>query len=266
MANEGGATFIFKCLKKEIKMKKIFWVLLILTQLGIAPRAFATATTLIWAPSTDVQPYKKWHVTADFYVPTESNADGSRANTITNAGLTVGVLPFEKLNAEVGFDAKSGYGSLDKYPMYFNAKVGIPENAYGKYFPAFAVGIYDIGTEADKTNDNVFYARFAKSFSWKGLDLGRLSAGYFVGNNRLLVHGGKKDNQGGLFAWERTMKEVSDKLWICAEYQGSESSYGAMNLGFSWKFSDNVALLCGYQMYNDPNLANAFTIQTDIDF
>ena len=45
--------------------------------------AYATPSTHIWSPSTDVQPYKKWHLTADFYVPTESNSDGSRANTFT---------------------------------------------------------------------------------------------------------------------------------------------------------------------------------------
>ena len=74
--------------------------------LSLVPYAFCTASTHIWAPSTDVQGYKKWHLTSDFYVPTESNSSGTRPNTITNLGLTVGVLPFEKLNAEVGFDHK----------------------------------------------------------------------------------------------------------------------------------------------------------------
>lgn len=228
--------------------------------------AFATASTHIWAPSTDVQPYLKWHLTADFYMPTESNSDGTRPNTITNAGLTVGILPFKKLNAEIGFDHKTGYGDLDKYPMYFNAKVGIPEGSYGKFFPAIAVGVYDIGTESDKTNFDVVYGKVAKSFSFKGFDLGRFSAGYFSGNSKLLVHGSKKDNDGALIAWERTMKEISDKLWVCVEYQGSRSSYGTLNLGFSWKFADNVAVLVGYDIANDPDLANTVSIQTDIDF
>lgn len=228
---------------------------------------FATATTHIWAPSTDVQAFKKWHLTADFYAPTESNSDGSRAATITNAGLTVGVLPFKKLNAEVGFDHKSGLGSLDKYPIYFNAKIGIPEDAYGKFFPAVAVGIYDVGTKKGKTDNNVFYGKVAKSFALNGFDLGRFSVGGFTGNDKLLLTGsGRKDASGVLVAWERVMKEISDKLWVCVEYQGTKSVYGALNLGFSWKFADNVSAIFGYDIYNNQDIANTFTVQIDIDF
>lgn len=60
-----------------------------------------------------MQPYKKFHLTSDFYFPSERDAQGNRPNTITNLGLTVGILPFEKLNMEVGFDHKSGTGDLD---------------------------------------------------------------------------------------------------------------------------------------------------------
>jgi hypothetical protein len=231
----------------------------------VAP-CYATPTTHIWSPSADIQPFKKLHITADFYVPTESNSDGSRADTITNAGLTVGILPFKKLNAEVGFDHKSGYGSLDKYPMYFNAKLAIPEEAYGKFFPALAFGIYDVGTKEDKTNNNVLYGKLAKIFTLKGFDLGRLSVGGFVGNDKLLLHNGKKDARGVMVAWERVMKEISDKLWVCLDYQGSRSAYGALNLGCSWKFADNVSAIFGYDIYNDCDLANTFTVQVDIDF
>lgn len=227
---------------------------------------YATPSTHIWAPSTDVQPYLKWHLTSDFYVATESNAAGSRPNTITNFGLTVGVLPFKKLNMEVGFDHKSGYGDLDDYPWYFNTKVGIPEGTFGEFFPALAVGIYDVGTKEDKTDNNVVYAKVGKTFSVGDLSLGRFSVGYFIGNSDLLLHGTKKDNDGALICWERTMSEISDKLWLAVDYQGSKSSYGALNLGFSWKFADNVSAIFGYDIYNDRDLANTYTVQIDIDF
>lgn len=246
--------------------------------LFIVSQCYATASTHIWAPSTDVQPYKKWHLTSDYYVPTESNSSGARPNTITNLGLTVGVLPFEKLNAEVGFDHKSGYGDLDDYPWYFNTKLGIPENAYGRFFPALAIGIYDVGTKENKTSSNVTYFKAGKTFytgdfcSGKrfspadGFCFGRFSAGYFRGDSDLLLHGTKKDNDGALLAWERTMTEISDKLWVCLEYQGTRSSYGAWNAGFSWKFADNVSGLFGYNFYNDRDLADTYTVQIDIDF
>ena len=227
--------------------------------------SFATASTHIWAPSTDVQQYKLWHITSDFYVPTENNSDGSRAPTVTNMGLTIGVLPFKNLNAEVGFDHKSGTG-VDDFPFYFNAKVGIPENAYGPFFPALAVGIYDVGTKHNKTDDDVNYFKAAKTFEVNKFSLGRVSLGAFEGNKNLLTYNGKASNKGILACWERTVPEISDKLWIAAEYQGSKSAYGTWNLGFSWKFSSNTSMLFGYDMYNDKDLPNTYTVQLDIDF
>jgi len=246
--------------------------------LFIGAFCYATPSTHIWAPSTDVQPYKKWHLTSDFYVPTQNNADNSRTATVTNLGLTIGVLPFDKLNAEVGFDHKSGYGTLDDYPWYFNTKVGIPENTYGRFFPALAVGIYDVGTKENKTSNNVTYFKAAKTIYTgdfcsgerfspaKGFCFGRFSAGYFRGDSDLLLHGTKRDNDGALLAWERTMSEISDRLWVAIDYQGSQSSYGTTNVGFSYKFSDNTSVIFGYDFYNNKDLADTYTVQVDIDF
>lgn len=227
--------------------------------------AFATATTHVWAPSADIQPYKKWHLTSDFYVPAESDSAGNRPNTITNFGLTVGVLPFKKVNAEVGFDHKSGYGALDDYPFYFNAKIGVPESSFGEFSPKLAVGIYDVGTN-EKVGYNVVYGKAGKTISAGDFSLGTFSLGFFSGDSGLLLHGGKKDNDGALICWERILSEISDKLWVALDYQGSRSSYGAWNLGFSYKFSDNTSVIFGYDIYNDRDLAETYTVQLDIDF
>lgn len=40
----------------------------------VSVSAYATPSTHIWAPSTDIQPYKKIHITADTYTPTISKA------------------------------------------------------------------------------------------------------------------------------------------------------------------------------------------------
>lgn len=235
--------------------------------------AFGTASTHVWAPSTDTQAFGTGHVTADVYIPTERNGDASRARTITNSGLTFGLLPFKYVHAEAGFDYKTGYGSLDNYPMYFNAKVAIPEGVYkgvfpyAEFFPGVAGGIYDIGTKTDKTNDNIVYVKTAKTFDIKGFSLGRASIGYFWGNDKLLLdQNGEKDADGILACWERTMTEISDRLWIAVEYQGTKSGYGALNLGASWKFTPNISVIAGYQFYNNRNLADTATIQVDIDF
>jgi len=229
--------------------------------------AFATASTHIWAPSTDTQAYGTGHITADVYIPAERNSDGSRPDAITNSGLTFGILPFKKLNAEAGFDYKTGYGSLDSYPIYFNDKLAIPEGAYGGYFPAVACGTYDVGTKTDKTDYNIIYGKAAKTVKLKDLLLGRFSVGYFWGNGKLLLdEDGDRDNHGVFAAWERTMTEISDKLWVCVEYQGTKSSYGALNLGFSWQFTKSTSVIWGYQFYNNRNLADTATIQVDINY
>ncbi len=228
---------------------------------------FATASTHIWAPSTDVQTFGVMHITADMYLPTERDSAGNRPDTISNEGLTVGVLPFEKFNVEVGFDHKTGLGDLDDSPMYFNAKGGIPEGAFSEFFPALAVGAWDIGTKEDRTDYNIIYGKAAKTFKVGEFNLGRLSAGYFNGNSKLLLGpSGNKDNDGFFGAWERTIPEISDKLWLCVEYQGTKSSYGAWTFGGSWKFSDNVSMIVGFDRYNNRNLADTVTVQVDIDF
>ncbi|MBN1406118.1 MAG: hypothetical protein JW946_06330 [Candidatus Omnitrophica bacterium] len=229
--------------------------------------AHATASTHIWAPSTDTQAFKTGHVTADVYVPVEKDSEGNRPDAITNTGLTFGILPFKKLTAEAGFDYKTGYGSLDGYPIYFNAKIAVPEDSYGEYFPALALGVYDVGTKHNKTDYNLYYGEIAKTFKMKELPLGRFSLGYFYGNKKLLLDkNSEKDNHGILAAWERTMTEITDKLWLCVEYQGTKSSYGTFNIGGSWQFNKDTSVLAGYQFYNNHNLADTATIQMDINF
>lgn len=248
-------------------MKRYISTAFIVMLLSVPASVFATATTHIWAPSTDVQAYGVMHITGDMYLPTGRDSAGNRPDVVTNEGLTVGVLPFEKFNIEAGFDHKTGLGDLDDYPMYFNAKGAVPEGVFGEFFPALAVGAYDIGTKKDRTDYNIIYGKAAKTFKVGDFSLGRVSAGYFNGNDKLLLdEDGEKDNDGFFGAWERTMPEISDKLWLCVEYQGTRSSYGSWNFGGSWKFSDNVSMLVGFERYNNRNYADTVTIQFDVDF
>jgi hypothetical protein len=237
----------------------------VLAGAGFIPLAHATASTIIWGPSTDIQPFKTVHLTSDFYVPTGRDANDARPSTITNLGLTTGVLPFKNLNAEVGFDVKSGTG-IDNSPVYFNAKLGVPENAYGPYFPALAVGMFDVGTGAGKTDFNVAYWKAAKTLSVGKFSLGRFSVGTFTGNKDLLTYNGKASNNGVLLGWERTLSEISDKWWVGVDYQGSKSSYGAMNFGLAYTFAPNTSVILGYDIYNNKDLVDTYTVQLDINF
>jgi hypothetical protein len=245
--------------------------------------AFATPTTLIWAPSTDIQPYGKIHLNVDNYTPVKSRDHKDNQLYVQQVyGPTFSLLsnkpednllgklwsPMGKIIAETGFDYKKGFGPvLDKWPVYFHFKLGVPEDAYFKYMPAFAIGTYDMGYKHNYTNNNVWYLRGAKTISIGKFNLGRFSAGYFNGNGRLLRDkDGLRDNAGPVLAWERTMTEISDRLWLCVDYQGTQSAYGALNYGFAWKFTNNISAIIGYDIYNNPNSKSTVTFQLDIDF
>lgn len=248
---------------------------------------YATPSTLIWAPSTDIQPYGLIHAGYDLYVPTTAkgtNADNYDQHNycLQDWGLTFSLLsdkpennllgkvwsPLGKVMAETGFDYKKGLGSFyDSTPWYFHFKLGLPEGAYLQDMPAVAFGAYDMGTRANRTNNNVWYGRIAKTLNIGKLNLGRFSGGYFVGNGRLLRDkNGKRDNAGAMIAWERIMSEISDKLWLCLDYQGTQSAYGALNAGFAWSFTKNISALLAYDIYNNRNLTDTITLQLDVNF
>lgn len=228
--------------------------------LAAAGVAMATPSTQIWIPSTDIQPYKTLHLGFDNYIRTTSQGGG--ANTY-DAGLTAGVLPFDKIQMEVGIDyLEAGTNSdADKNPLYFNGKLGTPEDSLFKYSPALAVGIYNVGTKSGVTGQNIVYGLAARTLPI----IGRISAGGFHGSETVL---GSGMNNGVLLSWDRTMSEISDKLWMAVDYQSGNSFMGALSFGVSWAFSKNVSVILGYDIYNNVNTGgkNTVTTQVDINF
>lgn len=222
--------------------------------------AFATPSTQIWIPSTDVQAFKTAHLGIDNYIRTSSKGGG--ANTY-DLGLTAGILPFEKVQAEIGVDyIDAGTNSTaDKSPVYFNVKIGTPEDSMFKFSPALAVGTYNMGTKIGVTTQNIAYALAAKTLPV----VGRLSLGGFQGSETVL---GSGQNKGVLASWDRAMTEISDKLWMAVDYQGGNSFMGAFSFGASWAFSKDVSLIVGYDIYNNASTGgkNTVTTQLDINF
>lgn len=233
-----------------------------------AAAVYATPSTHIWAPSADIQPYKVVHLTHDVYAPVSNKnaAAGTRIAPVINLGLEVGVLPFEKINMEAGFDIIQTGTLADASPVYYNLKIGTPENSLGKGLPALAVGSYLIGTKKDVTDYNVMYGKAAKSVG----NIGKFSVGFYTGNDKLLLDDkGKKANDGILLCWEKTVTEVSDKLWVAVDYMGGDNFLGTLNVGVAWSFTPNVSVIVGYDMLNNqdlPGFADTFTTQLDINF
>jgi hypothetical protein len=249
---------------------------IVLSALGLcglgASVASATPSTQVWIPSTDIQPYRTVHLNFDAYLRDGSNDDGSRTAPLVVIGPTVGILPFEKIQAELGFDFMSAGGAADNHPLYFHAKVGTPEGSLFKLSPAIAVGGYNFGTRSGDardgelaTNQNMVYGLVARTIPV----LGRFSAGYFVGNRKVLLDkDGDSDGKGLLLSWDRVMTEISDKLWLAVDYQGTDSAVGALSIGASWAFAKNVSVLLGYDIYNEELTGgqNTVTLQVDINF
>ena len=234
--------------------------------------ASATPSTQIWIPSTDIQAYKTVHLNFDTYIRDRSNADGSRTAPVVVIGPTVGILPFPKIQAEIGFDLISAGGDADKHPLLRPRKARHPGGFPVQALPAVAVGMYNIGTKSGDarngelaTNQDIAYALVARTIPV----IGRLSAGYFAGNKKVLVdENGNSDEKGVLLSWDRTMTEISDKLWLAADYQGSKSALGAFSFGASWAFAKNVSVILGYDIYNEKRTGgqNTVTLQVDINF
>ncbi len=243
-------------------MKKIALILGLMLLAGTA--AYATPSTQIWIPSTDIQPFNKWHFGFDQYIKVKKTDAGTRETTVVNNGITVGVLPFEKIQAEIGIDQRTiSLEPYDSNPLYYNAKIGTPEDSLFKGSPAIAVGGYDFGTKKDLTDFNLIYGVVAKTFGAAG----RFSVGYYAGNDKLLLNkNGEKDATGVLASWDRTISEISDKLWVAVDYQGAENGYGATSLGIAWKFAPNVGVIVGYDIFtNKDALKPTATFQIDID-
>ena len=265
-------------MKKTTKAKWLVMVAggLLLVGTGVAN---ATPSTQIWIPSTDIQSFNVWHLGLDNYLRTSGTSHftpGQRDPNVYDGGLTVGVLPFDKVQMEVGADYIAYGNGYDDYPLYFNAKVAIPENALVTNMPALAIGGYGFGTNSKKdspvrTDQNVIYGLVAKTLPALGAvpSLGRLSAGYYVGNDEVLLGtDGNKANDGVLLSWDRTMSEISDKLWLAVDYMGGGNVLSALSFGASWAFSKNVSVILGYDIYEEKALAgaNTFTTQLDINF
>jgi hypothetical protein len=251
-------------------MKKLFLIYTVLC-FSSSELTFSTPSTQIWIPSTDFQKWKTMHLGLDNYIRI-SNINGIRGAGIFDIGLTTGILPFEKFQGEIGVDyLYMGDSNYDDHPIYFNAKIGLPEDAFFKGFPAVALGAYNFGLKTNLTNYNIIYGEIAKTIPM----LGRLSVGYYTGNDKVLVDENlKKSNNGVLLSWDRTMTEISDKLWLAVDYQGGKNYLGALSFGASWAFSKNVSVIFGYDIYNNKKAyyntnnqnANTFTAQVDINF
>ncbi len=137
----------------------------------------------------DIQPFGVLHIGVDNYFTINKNTRAGGGSFPTDVGLTMGVLPFEKLQMEVGIDYLQPENWVpDQYhvsPYSFNAKIGSPEGVLFKESPALYVGYFAGGFAHHNVPSNLtaldtFYGTIGKTIPY----IGRISVGPYIGNSR----------------------------------------------------------------------------------
>lgn len=256
----------------EDEMKSKLSVAIVLVTLFISVGlAHATPSTTYWTPMTlDIQPYGVPHIGVDNYF-TVGRKSGQTFPT--DVGITVGVLPFEKIQMEIGVDYLGGPAD---YPWFFNAKIGTPEDSFFKGQPALEVGIFNVGTKASgpsRTDQDVVHFVIGKTLP---ADLGRLSVGPYVGNHSALLSSkGESENTGFMVAYDKGFYPVKDKdgnvdynkLVFAADYASGKNAIGGGGFGLYYYFTKNISILTGPVWFNDDGINGRWkwTAQLDIN-
>jgi hypothetical protein len=230
--------------------------------------AYATPSTTYWTPCTsDIQPYGKWHITYDSYFTIDKKGT-EKGDFATDVGLTVGVLPFEKLNLEVGFDINEPTDD----PLSFNVKFGTPEGSLFKDSPALNLGIFNVGTQEDETDYNILDFIVGKTLPG---NLGRLHVGYYKGLTDTLEKRSKtKDDDGFMIGYDFGFLPAKDdkgeyNRWVfAADYASGKNGIGGGGVGMYYYFTRDIDLLTGPVWFNDQTFNGnwKWTVQLDINF
>jgi len=218
-------------------MKRILFAALAMTLLctGIA---WATSSTLIWIPATDIQPAGVGHLDYDVYVP-------ATGNMLSDVGLLYG-----SGTVEYGVDYLFQNGLVGN-AVRLNAKALLTNET--STAPKAVFGVFDVGGGAS----NQIYILGSKNY-----DFGRLHLGYSIGNSSVLG----SDNAMLLAGYD---KQVSEKWWVCADFQSGRSAFGALNVGVAYSLSPSTSYIIGYDFFNNSDNAgfpNAITGQLDMNF
>ena len=249
--------------------KVLAWGLVVLVVGFLCPDIVcATPSTTYWTTCTpDVQPYGKWHVTYDSYF-TVGRKGTEQGDFPTDVGLTVGVLPYEKLNMEIGFDLLEPTDD----PLFFNAKLGTPEGSLFEGSPAMSFGVFNVGNRKGVTDYDIWHFVAGKTLP---ADLGRLHGGAYIGSTNTLKDSDEDvHNKGLMIGWDKGFYPVKEgerqfnRFVLAADYASGDNAIGGGGVGLYAFFTPDVSLLMGPVWFNDKDLNGDYkwTVQLDINF
>ncbi len=235
--------------------------------LGAGP-AGATASSTLWTNMTpDIQSFGVIHLGVDNYTTVGRKLTRGGGDFPTDFGLTVGVLPLEKLQMEIGVDVLEPSDD----PLSANFKLGAPEGALSARSPALYAGMFGVGTRRGSTDYDVAYLAIGKTIP----GVGRLSAGPYRGNGDLLrSSSGRREASGFMVAWDRGIRPVTDaagnsfhRFLLAADYASGDNAVGGAAAGFYTYFTKDVALGVAPVWFHDEGVNGRWklTVQLDVN-
>ena len=243
-------------------MKQTGKLLAAIAATAAAATASATPSTTYWTPATIyTQPYLVPHLTYDTYVAEQ----GMLAN---DYGLTVGVLPFEKLQAEVGVDVFSPGYTEDT--VYLNGKVTLPEGALAAWQPGVSFGIQSVGFKGGISDYDHLHLTVGKTIP----RVGTLAVGGYHGLTRALYVLPSETGaaQTGFMA-SYTSPDIEiglpglRKVVVVADYASGNNYFGGGGAGLAIYFTPAIDLITGPVWFPRGAAATDFmwTFQIDVD-
>jgi hypothetical protein len=263
--------------KERTTMKSVIkglWIsAVIVTAIALVPSlALATPSTTYWAPSTATcQAAGVPHITYDTYYGKGTPPPGAGAPAYPiDTGLTMGVIPSSKIQAEVGYDAL--LPSSNPIFLFLNAKLCTPEGSMFKGSPAIGGGFYNVGFKKGFTDYNIGYVNVQKSLPFGGY----IDVGVYHGMSDALFTNsdGKIVKTGAMVGWMSPDIKIGlkglEKLNLTADVQTGKNSLGAGGGGLYVYFNDYIDLLVGPVFYTDRKLQPGgkkmlWTTQLDVD-
>jgi hypothetical protein len=204
--------------------------------LAVSMPLWATPSTLVTIPSTDIQAAGTWHLGAD----TIAYLNGSTTAPFFDLGLTYGAMP----RVEVGVDMISP----TENPIWLNGKVLLLSPDQSPV--ALAAGIYNAATSGG-TKQNVAYV--IGSGTVGGV---RVHLGGFQANDDVFG----ADDTGFMVGLDKTI----DKWWLGADYLSGKNPLGSWNLGVGYALTDKIGVIVGYDHYN-VGAPHSVNFQLDIN-
>ena len=250
-----------------MRSKQMVRVVMAAAVAAIVPvAAYATPSTTYWAPSVATcQARNVPHVTDDTYFA----KDGGYP---VDTGLTMGILPGDKVQAEIGYDLFMP--THDPVGFYLNGKVCLPENSLGKGMPGIGVGVYNSGFKNGLTNYHTLYAMAQKDAARGGY----ISGGFYYGLGPESLYSSSEDNDthrvGAIVGFASPDIKVGvkglSKILVIGDVMTGKNVLGAGGVGLNFYFNDYIAAIVGPVFFFDKELQpggqrTLWTMQIDID-